>query len=82
MISLIQLTTEDVVEEKPTLSAISPVKKYTNPRGSNFDDYTDKDIYELQLRNLQAQLEAAVIEKTQLGRMRMDNFLFIKILVV
>lgn len=61
-----KLTTEDVVEEKPTLSAISPVKKYTNPRGSNFDDYTDKDIYELQLRNLQAQLEAAVIEKTQL----------------
>ncbi|PIK62813.1 putative GRAM domain-containing protein 4 [Apostichopus japonicus] len=62
-----KLTTEDILEDKPSLSDSTPTKKkYTNPRGSNFDDLSDKDIYEIQLRNLQSQLETAMIEKTSL----------------
>lgn len=70
-----QLTTEDILEDKPSLSDSTPTKKkYTNPRGSNFDDLSDKDIYEIQLRNLQSQLETAMIEKTSLGTNRNQAF--------
>ena len=46
-----------------------------NPRGSNFDNLSEKDIYELQLHNLQEQLEKAVIENSTLGEMMFHNLI-------
>lgn len=73
-----KLTSDDVSQEKPQPAESLPNRKpYTNPRGSNFDDLTDKDIYEIQLKNLQTQLEAAVIENQSLA-LQLKNYEKIK----